>query len=201
MPRGDYLAARTHCPAGHPYDAANTARTKAGGRYCRTCARGRSNARRQTPERQEYERAWVAANRGRVNEIKGAYRKRTRQEAYAYWLWSRHGLRPGDLAALWNAQDGRCYLCSGEMERPGGSRGRSDRTGTTAVIDHDHSCCPQGKSCRICRRGLAHNLCNQGIGQLADDPARLRQAADALEAAQAAVQKRKQEALISLPLF
>lgn len=35
-------AARTHCPAGHPYDAENTAHRSTGGRRCRACNRGRS---------------------------------------------------------------------------------------------------------------------------------------------------------------
>jgi hypothetical protein len=33
-------AARTHCPAGHVYDAANTRRYR-GRRYCRACSRRR----------------------------------------------------------------------------------------------------------------------------------------------------------------
>lgn len=42
-------AAKTHCPAGHPYDEANTMRTKQG-RVCRTC-------------HQERNREWERANR------------------------------------------------------------------------------------------------------------------------------------------
>ncbi|MFC9990929.1 sigma factor [Streptomyces globisporus] len=34
-------AAKTHCPQGHPYDAANTFRAKDGARNCRTCSRER----------------------------------------------------------------------------------------------------------------------------------------------------------------
>ena len=194
MPRGDYLAARTHCPAGHPYDTAHTGYNKAGGRYCRTCNRDRARAAGRTPAR----RAWVAANRDRVNATSRRYRERTYDQAYAYWLWSAHGMRPEDWAALWAAQDGKCYLCDGEMEQL--LRGRAPGKGPTAVIDHDHSCCPKSKLCKICRRGLAHAVCNQGAGQFGDDPARLRRAADALEAASLEVQKRKQEALV-LPLF
>ncbi|HEY5986880.1 MAG TPA: HNH endonuclease signature motif containing protein [Streptosporangiaceae bacterium] len=33
------MAARTHCPQGHPYDAANTWRDKRDYRYCRECSR------------------------------------------------------------------------------------------------------------------------------------------------------------------
>lgn len=36
----------THCPSGHPYDEANTYRTKENKRMCRTCARGRAAARK-----------------------------------------------------------------------------------------------------------------------------------------------------------
>jgi len=34
-------AAKTHCPQGHPYDAANTYTSKQGKRQCRTCNRQR----------------------------------------------------------------------------------------------------------------------------------------------------------------
>jgi transposase len=38
-------AAKTHCPAGHPFDEANTGRPPSGGRRCRTCDRERAAAR------------------------------------------------------------------------------------------------------------------------------------------------------------
>jgi hypothetical protein len=34
---GREQASRTHCPSGHPYDAANTYINKRGGRVCRAC--------------------------------------------------------------------------------------------------------------------------------------------------------------------
>jgi hypothetical protein len=40
------LAAKTHCPQGHPYDEVNTYRPPSGGRYCRAC----SNPDIQHPE-------------------------------------------------------------------------------------------------------------------------------------------------------
>ena len=46
--RGESPPARaarvTHCPQGHPYDAANTRFTAGGGRVCRTCDMARSTA-------------------------------------------------------------------------------------------------------------------------------------------------------------
>lgn len=73
----------------------------------------------------------------------------------------RHGSSTA-RAVLWRAQDGLCYLC----QRPLGP----DRKG---VIDHDHRCCPNLKSCPTCRRGLACSPCNRIIGLANDDPERL----------------------------
>jgi hypothetical protein len=75
-----------------------------------------------------------------------------------------------DFDRMWAEQDGCCYLCDDEL------------TPKTTAVDHDHSCCPAGKSCRACRRGLACHACNTLIGLARDDPARLRQIADRLAA-------------------
>lgn len=64
----------------------------------------------------------------------------------------------GFRAAMWEAQDGKCYLC----ERPLGP-------GLMAVVEHDHRCCPAGRSCADCRRGLACNRCNRVIAFVYDD--------------------------------
>ena len=101
----------------------------------------------------------------------------------------KHGLRPEDWAAMWDAQAGLCYLCSEPL------------IAEVAVIDHDHSCCPEERSCRICRRGLAHPNCNSAIGLSGDDPAKLRAMADALEAAQLKVEGRKAIAYEQLALI
>lgn len=48
--RGESFAAenavKTHCPAGHEYDEANTARDSRGSRYCRACKRRKAAERR-----------------------------------------------------------------------------------------------------------------------------------------------------------
>lgn len=55
-------------------------------------------------------------------------------------------------------QGGKCLICS--LEFPGGKFN----------VDHDHSCCPDGKkTCGKCIRGILCSGCNGGIGLLRDD--------------------------------
>lgn len=74
------------------------------------------------------------------------------------------------FAQLWAEQDGRCYLC-GEPLAPG----------RTTHIDHDHACCPKGKTCSYCRRGLACERCNHVLGHASDSVELLRRIADNFE--------------------
>ena len=94
---------------------------------------------------QEANRRWKAANPKRVR-LKDKMRN--------------HGANiEAAIATMWTEQDGCCYLC----ERP-------LTPGRDTVIDHDHACCPQWKSCAYCRRGLAHRKCNALVGSAGDDP-------------------------------
>jgi hypothetical protein len=123
----------------------------------------------------EHQRQYVERNRDAVYERERGYRA-TRPDAYrAGKLRAMHGMQPEDWQALWDAQQGCCYLCENPLPLPGEGK---------TVIDHDHQCCPEGRSCKFCRRGLACNNCNMAIGLAGEDPARLRRMADNLEAAQ-----------------
>ena len=138
----------------------------------------------RTPEqRREYERKRKLVPG--VVERQRAYDRKRYLENRGYYrsgdLFNRHGMRPEDWAAMWDAQDGLCYLCGEPLVN-------EDRR---VHVDHDHSCCDPQHSCPICRRGLACNHCNNAIGHVRDDVARLRRMADALETAQAAVEIRK----------
>ena len=163
-----------------------------------------------TPERQreyqrEYQKAWRARNPEKAAEIqrkskekngerlkeqrriwKETNRERVREQERvrrAQHPWRQHAQFSGeDYAAMWQAQEGLCYLCSEAMTDPKKVR-----------VDHDYSCCPRNASCPVCRRGLVHHQCNIMIGQAHEDPGRLRRAADALEAAQMAVARRREE--------
>ncbi len=149
-----------------------------------------------TPEqRREYQRTWRARNPEKVKQYDSNFREQRRarkarnRDKVNEQSRARRALDPGrnqhgrwikeDRTAMWDAQDGRCYLCGDDL-----IPGKED-------IDHDHACCPQGRSCRTCRRGLAHHRCNVIIGWAQDDPARLRYMADALEAAQLAFKQRQ----------
>ena len=92
----------------------------------------------------------------------------------------RHALLPEQQAQMRVDQQGCCYLC--ERQLPDNSQ--------QVHVDHDHSHCPPGTSCAICRRGLACSSCNTAIGLLNDDPDRIRRVADNLEHAQAGTRER-----------
>ena len=131
-------------------------------------------AERQTPEEARAKRAistrrWKQQNPDKVK----AQCTRYLPEQKVKWLRRAHGLTPDGLKKLFKAQRGCCYLC--------GSKLSPDMKGVH--IDHDHRCCPSGKSCVLCRRGLACLKCNVIAGLASDDPDLLRKIARNLEAA------------------
>lgn len=69
------------------------------------------------------------------------------------WL-TRHGLRPEDYGALFDAQDGRCAIC---REEPAEDQ--------FLHIDHDH------ETGRV--RGLLCPPCNMGLGHFRDNADRM----------------------------
>ena len=163
-------------------------------------AEGYRRYRERNPERvRETARRYYQANREEVlerqrqqrrdpeylrhaREVNARSREKNRDRLIAQRMFKAHGMWPEDWAAMWEAQDGRCYLCGEELSRD---------TWRETVVEHDHTCCPPNKSCPACRRGLACKKCNLIIGQAQDDPARLRRIADGLEAALLAVERRR----------
>jgi hypothetical protein len=117
---------------------------------------------------------------------KGKARNREVHDRRGPGFVRKHGMLPEDWAAMWDAQQGRCYLCGADLRE------------CRVHIDHDHRCCPRNTSCPICRRGLACHACNTTLGNVRDDPARLRRMADAIEAATAAVDERMAGAPLQL---
>lgn len=84
--------------------------------------------------------------------------------------FARRGVTEARYLELLAAQGGGCAICG--TTDPGASRFH---------IDHDHGCCPTDPSCGRCIRGVLCRGCNMALGIMADNPERLRAAADYIE--------------------
>jgi hypothetical protein len=93
----------------------------------------------------------------------------TPEERWARWLWHAHKLRPGEYEQMWDRQAGLCYLCADPLERG------------KVHVEHNHECCPSGRSCVLCRRGLSCRGCNWILAWCGEDMAKLRRIADNFE--------------------
>ena len=134
-----------------------------------------------------YSREWKRRNPEKVRASRRRQRKNwTPEERQRKSLWHFHRLTPEGLAAIAKAQGERCYLCCEPL--PSDEVGKNGQRLT--VIEHDHRCCPDSRSCIMCRRGVACAKCNLLIALANDDPVKLRRIASNLEAA-----------IISLGLF
>lgn len=144
-------------------------------------ARDKADPERREAQRQRAHKHYLANREDYIRRAK----ERQQAQPTAYYQY-RHGRDWDELfAELWQAQDGKCYLCGNPL----------DREKVRAVhLDHDHSCCKLGYSCAVCRRGLACYNCNACIGHANDDPERLRRIADNLEKANALVRQRREVA-------
>ena len=88
----------------------------------------------------------------------------------------RHSMGAGGFRKLLELQGGCCACCGDDLAidlRPG--------LGRSVHVDHDHSCCPTGRSCGKCVRGILCSDCNSMLGMARDDPARLRFGVEYLE--------------------
>lgn len=96
--------------------------------------------------------------RDRQDGASFAYCRRCQRDV---WLRRERGISIDDYEAMLASQDSRCALC------------RKCENGRQWHVDHDH------KTGRV--RGILCDNCNRGIGQLGDDPNRLRRAASYIE--------------------
>lgn len=68
------------------------------------------------------------------------------------------GMKPGTYKKLYEAQNGRCWICQW-------ATGKTKRL----AADHNHACTaghPPEMACELCLRGLLCGPCNQMIGRL-----------------------------------
>lgn len=147
-------------------------------------------ARRSSRARAVYKQ-WTDDNRAQLNaQARARYaadpekerarnRGRPRPDNQARQRRQAHGVGiDAAFARMWEQQGGKCYLCGIYL------------VPWAAYIEHDHRCCPPGKTCPDCRRGLACDYCNLLIGLADDDPELLRRIAYNLELAKNAVSAR-----------
>lgn len=83
----------------------------------------------------------------------------------AYQFRKKRGITRAEYQAMLASQNGVCAICRTECP-----------PGKNLAVDHDHSCCGAGKSCKACIRGLLCQRCNTGLGQFQDSPERLQAA-------------------------
>jgi hypothetical protein len=81
-----------------------------------------------------------------------------------WWLLRKYGITGDQYEQMLIDQGNRCAIC------------RTEPNGRTWHVDHDHAIETKRP------RGILCDNCNRGLGHFGDDPARLRAAADYLEA-------------------
>lgn len=157
---------RKFCRKGlHDLDDPANVYQGAKGRQCRPC---QAEQRRQKREAnleavRAYDRERYRGNRERVltrvrdYQIANPDKVRDQHRARLY------GLKPGEFAAMFAAQGGRCAVCWTDMPNGKGYW----------HVDHDH------ETKKV--RGILCQKCNLGLGMFSDDLARVRAAATYLE--------------------
>lgn len=135
--------------------------------YCRPCIAEYKRVRRQDPD----------SSFRKAELLRYARLAKDDPEFHRRVVLSRYGLTLESFAVLLAGQDGVCAICG--TSEPGGRYNQWH-------IDHDQNCCPtpRGKHgcCGRCIRGLLCSECNIGLGKFQDVPARLRAAAQYVEA-------------------
>lgn len=136
--------------------------------YCRDCWRGPLREAGFLEPCSRCKKMRDPEDRTHSNYCYGCYRD--------LYLRRQFGITAERFDAILANQGGGCGICGGPLDRGGIMNQRMN-----GHVDHDHRCCPGKRSCGRCVRGILCGLCNRAIGQLGDDPALLRRAADYLE--------------------
>lgn len=155
---------------------AKNRRTKDGRCFeCNDCARERKQARFDAnPEAERARRRkYYAANAEAARTWNRAYYAANADAERARGLKHKYGLTVEDYDRILEGQLGLCA-------NPGCSNEPTEND-ERFHVDHDHNCCPGKRSCGHCIRGILCGPCNRSLGQLCDDPKRLRGLADYVE--------------------
>ena len=103
--------------------------------YLRNKETEKARAKKWKHDNPEKHKAWVEKNKEKL-------RAASRQYEY--------NISPEEYEAKKAEQDNKCAICKKESD--------------LLVVDHNHSCCSQRKTCGQCNRGLLCRSCNTLIG-------------------------------------
>ena len=98
------------------------------------------NKTRRNQQKSDRERAVDPVKRSKLN----------RQKKY--------NITPEEVQKFYDDQLGLCPVCNESVS--------VDWASPVFTIDHDHRCCPEGRSCGRCVRGILHPMCNKNLGVL-----------------------------------
>jgi hypothetical protein len=129
-------------------------------------AAARAERQRDRDKWRAYQRDYRARNLDRHRAYEAEWRQKNTDRHFDSRLQREYGITLADYNRILAEQGGGCGICGVREAR---SKGRGSRL----HVDHDH----------VNRqvRGLLCDTCNRGIGQLGDDPKRVRAAARYLE--------------------
>lgn len=105
-----------------------------------------------------YRRRYYIANRDAILARTKAYalaHPETMRRSYINRTLQDHELTQAEYDQKLHDQNFVCAICSKTDDR-------------RLSIDHDHTCCPTGRSCRKCTRGLLCNVCNKKLEVVED---------------------------------
>jgi hypothetical protein len=137
-----------HCKEQKPLDGFNLDKGKSDGRAvtCKDC-------------RAKQRKSHRAADPLKYDLPKKIWRQKNLDKYANYKYRSVHGISKDEMLELLEKQGGGCAICKTTVPNGKGQW----------HIDHDHNCCPSGKSCNNCRRGILCNNCNLMIGLAGDN--------------------------------
>jgi hypothetical protein len=127
----------------------NKARRDGLSTYCSPCERDYQKSRYHNPEKHK-----------QIKMARNLYLKNRKDSTRKWYLKTTYGITPEDYQALYDKNNGKCYICLETKEY-------------YLHVDHNHN---TGKI-----RGLLCNTCNRGIGLLKDNAEIISRAARYME--------------------
>jgi hypothetical protein len=100
---------------------------------------------------------YQSTHRKKIIKLRGKYSNKPVDINYLFKY--RHGFERKEALEILKAQGG-CDICKVVLPEEGGHW----------YVDHNHECCPNGKSCGNCRRGILCRECNLMLGFAKDNP-------------------------------